>query len=282
VSKNDLAIVIVTKNEERNLPRLLASIAANGVKAERVVVVDAHSTDRTAAIARDFGTTVVFERPNLSAQRNAGAKHCGARWLMMLDADMELPSGFVDEVVDLLASGRRCVILPEHSIATSFLAQARGFERDLQHGDLSIEAARAFTSELFWECGGYDEAIGFGGEDWFLAKSMYECSAPARTTRVVLHYEPDSSIPTILRRYFFYGRGRYRLFRTNPHYFVELTNPIRPSARTSWRSYLAHPVLTAGVVFYKALTYGAGLAGFIAEAARERFGRHKVIHSSSG
>ena len=93
MSKDDLAIVIVTKNEERNLPRLLASIAGNGVTAERVVVVDAHSTDRTAAIARDFGATVIFERPNLSAQRNAGAKRCGARWLMMLDADMELPFG---------------------------------------------------------------------------------------------------------------------------------------------------------------------------------------------
>ena len=280
MSAIDLTIVVVTKNEERNLPRLLESFSRNGVAPGQVVVVDAHSQDRTAELARQYGARVISGPPNLSAQRNLGAKVAPGKWLMMIDADMELPPGLVDEVVALFQQGRQCVVLPEHSIATSFLAKARGFERDQQHGDLTIEAARAFTAELFRQCGGYNEDIGFGGEDWFLAKAMYERAAPARTNGIVLHYEPNASIPTIIRRYFFYGRGRYRLFRTNRRYFAELTNPIRPSTRARWRSYFAHPLLTCGVIFYKALTYGAGAAGFIAEAIGERVARKKLSTAS--
>lgn len=278
MSKADLTIVVVTKNEERNLPRLLASIAHNGVAPDQVILVDAYSTDRTVQIAEEFGSPVIFERPNLSSQRNAGVRNAPTKWVMMLDADMELPGGLVDEVVSLFEHGHQCIVLPEHSIATGFLSRARGFERDLQHGDLTIEAARAFTNELFWRCGGYNEDIGFGGEDWFLAKAMYEQVAPARTSSIILHHELDAPVPTILRRYFFYGRGRYRLFRANRRHFVELTNPVRPSTRRRWRSYLAEPALTAGVIVYKTLTYGAGLAGFVAEALRVRFADKEVIH----
>ena len=276
MAKQDLAIIVVTKNEEKNLPRLLASLQRNEVDPGTVIIVDAGSTDTTVSIARAFGAQVLSERPNLSVQRNAGARHTSARWLVMLDADMELPDGFIDELVTLLEEGNGCVILPEHSIAAGFLARARGFERDLQHGDLTIEAARAFTAELFWQCGGYNESIGFGGEDWFLAKAMYDQVRPARTHRVVLHHEPESSVATIVRRYFFYGRGRYRLFRANPRFFAELTNPIRPSTSAHWRDYMAHPVLTIGVVFYKLLTYGAGLCGFAVEAMHSVFARRQL------
>ena len=125
----------------------------------------------------------------------------------------------------------------------------------------SIEAARAFSSELFGSAAGTMRRSDSGARtgSWqspcTSAQLRHGRRGYCSTTNRI------SSIPTILRRYFFYGRGRYRLFRTNPRYFVELTNPIRPSALTSWRSYLAHPLLTIGVVFYKALTYGAGLAG---------------------
>ena len=281
MGKGDLSLIVVTRNEERNLPRLLASIERNGVEPANVIVVDAASTDNTVKLAQAFGARIFFDRPNLSAQRNAGVRQATTKWVVMLDADMELPAGLIDELVSLFEQGHQCVVLPEHSVAKGFLSRARGFERDLQHGDLTIEAARAFTSELFWQCGGYNEEIGFGGEDWFLAKTMYDRTKPARTTLVIQHYEPESSALTILRRYFFYGRGRYRLFRANRAYFAELTNPIRPSTRRRWRSYVADPVLTLGVVFYKLLTYGSGFAGFAAEAITERF-KSKKLSTAAG
>jgi glycosyltransferase involved in cell wall biosynthesis len=262
----DLTVVVTTKNEERNLPRLLTSLANNGVAPDHVIVVDANSTDRTASIAADFGARVLIAAPNLSIQRNVGVREVRTPMAVILDADMEVPPGVFDEIAVLHDAGERCIILPERSVARSFLARARGFERSLQEGDLSIEGVRAFTTELFWEVGGYNEKVGFGGEDWLLSRIMYERCAPARTLTKILHHEGDPSVATILRKYFFYGRGRYRFFRANARYFMEVTNPIRQSTRRRFGEYVRRPVMAAGVIAYKTLTYGAGLAGFCAEA----------------
>lgn len=61
-----LSVCLVARNEQANLPRVLRSVA--GV-ADQVVVADTHSTDQTAAVARDHGATVrLFRRhPDLSS-----------------------------------------------------------------------------------------------------------------------------------------------------------------------------------------------------------------------
>lgn len=47
-----LIVVILTKNEERHIERAIASVSA---LADRIVVVDSGSEDRTAAIAQETG-----------------------------------------------------------------------------------------------------------------------------------------------------------------------------------------------------------------------------------
>lgn len=266
MSRSDLSIVVTTRNEERNLPRFLRSLNANKIEPGQVILVDAHSSDRTVAIGAEYGARILSADPNLSLQRNVGVRVVTTPYVLILDADMELPPGVIDELVGLLNAGEQCVILPEISVARSFLARARGFERLQLEGDLSIEAARAFTTALFWEVGGYNEVVGFGGEDWLLARAMYERCAPAHLTTKILHHEGDPSVAMIIRKFFFYGRGRYRLYRANSKHFFELTNPIRKSTGSRLGEYFRHPVMAVGVVAYKMLTYGAGLMGFLAEA----------------
>ena len=48
----DVTVIILTKNEEINLPDCLKSVQGF---ANRVVVVDSGSTDGTEAIAKEFG-----------------------------------------------------------------------------------------------------------------------------------------------------------------------------------------------------------------------------------
>jgi len=79
---------LITLNEERNLPRVLASLA--GV-ADEIVVVDSGSTDRTREIAQAQSARV-FVRPwtNYSDQRNFGAAQASCDWVLIIDADEEL------------------------------------------------------------------------------------------------------------------------------------------------------------------------------------------------
>ncbi len=83
----DLAVIILTLNEERHIARALASIAPI---AKQVFVVDSGSTDRTVHIATDHGATVLeHEFVNHAKQFQWALDHAPvtAAWVMRLDAD---------------------------------------------------------------------------------------------------------------------------------------------------------------------------------------------------
>ena len=83
-----LSVAVVTRNEEENLPRLLASI--EGLAAE-IVVVDSGSTDGTEAIARAAGARwETAEWHGFIAQKNRVLELCTQPWVLFLDADEAL------------------------------------------------------------------------------------------------------------------------------------------------------------------------------------------------
>ena len=92
-----ISVLILTKNEEENLPRALSSVAWS----DDVVVFDSFSTDRTVELARNLGARVeqrTFD--NYAAQRNAALTTVSCRypWVLMLDADECVPKELADEM----------------------------------------------------------------------------------------------------------------------------------------------------------------------------------------
>lgn len=90
----DISLVVPAYNEERYLPRLLASLAVARERytaaggALQLIVADNMSTDATARIARDGGALVVHvEERRIAAVRNGGAAAARGRILAFLDAD---------------------------------------------------------------------------------------------------------------------------------------------------------------------------------------------------
>lgn len=92
----ELSIVIPAKNESRHLPSLLSSLAKQDYPAmadTEVFVADAGSTDGTAAIARSYDNLLnvrVIEGGLPSVGRNRGAAQSSSRYVLFLDADVEL------------------------------------------------------------------------------------------------------------------------------------------------------------------------------------------------
>jgi glycosyltransferase involved in cell wall biosynthesis len=83
------SVLILTLNEERDLPRCLASVAS----CDDIVVLDSGSTDRTVEIARQAGARV-FTRAfdDFARQRNFAQRQISFRypWVFHLDADEQL------------------------------------------------------------------------------------------------------------------------------------------------------------------------------------------------
>lgn len=87
-----LSLCVIVKNEEAALPRMLRSVAPF---VDEIVVCDTGSTDKTVAIAREFGAKIVsapFE-DDFSAPRNVSLAAATKEWILVLDADEWLGDG---------------------------------------------------------------------------------------------------------------------------------------------------------------------------------------------
>jgi glycosyltransferase involved in cell wall biosynthesis len=95
-----LSVVIITLNEEANLPRTLASVAW----ADEIVVLDSGSTDRTREIAESFHAKVFVEPwKGFAGQKNSALAKATGDWILSLDADEELEPALAEEIRDTLA-----------------------------------------------------------------------------------------------------------------------------------------------------------------------------------
>jgi glycosyltransferase involved in cell wall biosynthesis len=102
-----LSVVLITQNEERNLPRTLESVMplVRDSKGE-IIVVDSGSTDRTVKIAESYGAKVFVEPwKGFAAQKNSAMDKASMDWVLQLDADEALEPELLAEMEVVLNDG---------------------------------------------------------------------------------------------------------------------------------------------------------------------------------
>jgi glycosyltransferase involved in cell wall biosynthesis len=98
-----LSVIILTRDEEKNLPFALDSLTGTGA---RIFVVDSGSKDHTCEIARERGCDVVVHPFETHAQQLNWAIDnlpLDTDWVMRLDADERLSDSLADELKRKLA-----------------------------------------------------------------------------------------------------------------------------------------------------------------------------------
>ena len=101
-----LSVVLITQDEEANLPGTLESVmplVCDG-KGE-IIVVDSGSTDRTLEIARQYGAKI-FSEPwkGFAAQKNSAMDKASSDWILQLDADERLEARLAEEIAQELGA----------------------------------------------------------------------------------------------------------------------------------------------------------------------------------
>lgn len=189
----DLAFVIPAYNEEILIGKCLASVVAevkrSGYQAD-IVVVNNASTDRTKQIALSYeGVRVVDEeKKGLVHARHAGFEATDAELVANIDADTQLPPGWITTVMREYEANPKMVSLSGpyvyHDIAWHNRALVRVFyylsyliyllNRFVLNVGSMVQGGNFVIRRSAWnEAGGYDLSIAFYGEDTDVAKRLH-------------------------------------------------------------------------------------------------------------
>lgn len=106
----ELSVVLISKNQERNIARLVESVLreTDPLPAREIVLVDSASTDRTTEIAARYPIAVLKlypeQRLTAAAGRYVGYKRTTGDLVLFLDGDMELCEGWLDQALGVMHS----------------------------------------------------------------------------------------------------------------------------------------------------------------------------------
>ncbi|HZY42752.1 MAG TPA: glycosyltransferase family 2 protein, partial [Anaerolineae bacterium] len=134
--------VVLTKNEEQHIGACLDSLAW----ADRRVVFDSFSTDRTGDIAREHGAEVIAHRfVDFAAQRNAALEAVDADWVFFVDADERSTSELAAEIKTIVVGTGQDVTgwqVPRSNYLFGKLTKGAGYWPDYQMRLLKRGCAR--------------------------------------------------------------------------------------------------------------------------------------------
>lgn len=260
-----VSIVVTTKNEEKNIEKLLSNIRNQTYKDIEIIVVDNNSTDRTVKVARKFTNMVYDKGPERSAQRNFGVRKAKGKYVLIVDADMELSSGVIGSCVENVHN-HKALIVPEKTLGNGFLASIRKFEREMYMGDPTIEVARFFEKKTFEEFDGYDLSL-TGTEDYDLPKRImdkYGKNSIGWAKEWIFHHEESLTLAKLLMKRFYYARKSVRYVKKHPDLiWVQGNMILRPAYFRNWKKFINKPFIALAFIFVRILEMSAALLGFI-------------------
>lgn len=91
-----ITAIIPTLNEEDNIQRAINSV----LFADEIMVIDSFSTDKTVKIVEENNSVKLLQRKfdDFSTQKNFAIKQAKHNWILVLDADEELPERLQKEI----------------------------------------------------------------------------------------------------------------------------------------------------------------------------------------
>ncbi|MEW6517177.1 MAG: glycosyltransferase family 2 protein [candidate division FCPU426 bacterium] len=165
-----VSVIIPARNEEQNLRILLPSLVQQDPRPEEIIVVDDHSQDRTAEVARGGGAAVLASQPLPAGWLGKpwacqqGAEQATGEVLVFLDADTVLEPGGLQRMIDTLKQPNAALSLSPYHRPVTWQEQFSAYFNILQ-----IAGVNAFTvlADRVKPAGLFGPCLALGRETYF-------------------------------------------------------------------------------------------------------------------
>lgn len=183
----DVEAVVTSFNQGSMILEAVNSLCCQTTPPARIIIVDDGSTDENSInilnnIKSDSGISVpviVLQQQNsgVSAARNAGIRRTQATMVLVLDGDDRLEPSYIEQVSHILRKN------PSMVAASSWMRTFGVLDATVSPCGGNIVAFLArnccpathiLRREVWEHCGGYDESMRSGFEDWDFFLSMLE------------------------------------------------------------------------------------------------------------
>lgn len=249
----ELSALVITRNEERNLPNCLACLQW----VDDIVVLDSFSTDQTVASARYFGARL-FQRQfdNFASQKNWALDAIDFRhhWLLIVDADERVTPDLAEEIKQLLSSSpeRNGYYIARKNMFAGKWIRYGGWYPDWQMRLIRRGSAR-YEDRIVHEHIMLDGQAGYlkhalihhdykGIERYFDRHNIYSSMEAVEITRSLNSPRDSDSIPPKL---FARGPLRRRYLKNLAYRYL----PARPLFKFLWMYFLRFGFLDGRVGF---------------------------------
>jgi glycosyltransferase involved in cell wall biosynthesis len=211
------SVVVPTYNEAGDISMCLDAVFELDPPAEEVIVVDDASTDRTREIVSEYDVTLLVNDENrgVAATRNRGIEAASGDVVVLLNADVLLPTDFLGRVRPHYEAGADFVVCNSQVENTDDPAGCYVQAKK----DYEVEGGQTYTWSEGWSArreillaeGGFDETFpSASGEDAALADDLAQ--------RYDWHSDWSIEVPHVVPadlsgfRSQRYGRGRGRFY----------------------------------------------------------------------
>lgn len=97
--ENTLSVIIITKDEERNIRECLESVTWT----DEIIIVDSHSTDETVQLCKKYTDKIhIRDWPGYASQKNYGIEQATCEWILILDSDERISQELRLEIQETL------------------------------------------------------------------------------------------------------------------------------------------------------------------------------------
>lgn len=176
-----IAIVIPAHNEEKHIASTLDSLLRQSYAPSKIIVVNDHSTDRTAAIVQNYSSQLIeLVHTSSQAANVPGAKvirafntglekvHLSAYDIVCkFDADLIFPEDYLESIVSRFRESGTAGMVAGHC---TILKNENWVLENQNNPDHIRGALKAYRTNCFQQIGGLKESIGWDTVDEMLAR----------------------------------------------------------------------------------------------------------------